>query len=171
MSDFKRLYDFDELLGRHFTKMRRAVEVCTVLNYSFEMSDDEERKLDAQWRGIAGRATKEGREIIQIQLCETPIDEAMRNYLAETDAYFRAFGEKLRVIALEDFQRLSQGWDLTDQLWVIDGKTAILSSFAEDGVLLDIEEVRDAKLLREATELCERALSASLPAGEFLGKY
>lgn len=171
MGDFQRLYDFDELLGKHFAKMRRAVEVCTVLNYSFDTSEDEEKRLDAQWRGIAGKAAKEGKEIIQIQLCETPVDEEMRNYLTETDSHFRTFGEKLRVIALEDFQRQSQGWDLTDQLWVIDGKTAILSSFAEDGVLMDYGEVRDAKLRMEAVELSERALRASLPAGDFLRKY
>jgi hypothetical protein len=171
MSDFERLYEFSELLGRHFSKMRRAVEVCTVQNYSLDLSGDDEKKLNAQWRGIAGRAAKEGKEIIQIQLCETPIDAEMLKYLTETDVYFRTFGEKFRVISQDVFQRISQGWDLTDQFWVIDGKVAIVSSFAEDGELLGNEEIADKKLSREIAELSEKALAASLPPDEFIAKY
>jgi hypothetical protein len=171
MGDFERLYDFDELLGRHFSKMKRAIEVCTVQNYSFDLSEEDEKRLNAQWRGIAGRAAKEGKEIIQVQLCETPIDEEMRSYLRETDAYFRTFGEKFRVISQEVFQRISNGWDLTDQFWVIDKKTAIVSSFAEDGELLGNEEIADKKLIQEIAELGEKALAASLPPDEFIRKY
>ena len=171
MSDFERLYGFAERLGRHFSKMRRAVEVCTVLNYSFDLSEDEEKKLNAQWQGIAGRAAREGKEIIQVQLCETPLDDEMRGYLTETAAYFRTFGEKFYVISVADFDRIGRGWDVTDQFWAIDGKAAIVSSFAEDGELLSDEEVTDAKLLREIVELGERVLSIALPPAEFIRKY
>lgn len=171
MSDFERLYGFAERLDRRFAGAKRAVEVCTVQNYLFDLSEEDESKLDAQWRGIVSRAVEKGTEVIQVQLCETPVGDEMRDYLIETDAYFGKLGEKFRVISLADFERISKDWDLTDQFWVIDGRIAIVSSFAEDGELLGDEEISDKKLSREAAELGERTLAASLPPAEFIRKY
>lgn len=171
MGDFERLYDFAERLGRRFKGMRRAVEVCTVQTYLFDLSGEDEKRLNAQWKGIVTEAAREGGEIIQIQLCETPVADDMKDYLTETDAYFKTIGEKFRAISQDAFERMANGWDLTDQFWVIDGRTAIVSSFAEDGELLGDEEIADAERSREIARVCEEALTASLPAEEFIWKY
>ena len=171
MSDFERAYNFNELLKKYFSKMESAVEVCTVQDYSFNLSKDEEKKLGTQWRDIAGRAVKEGKEVMQIQLCDTPLTDEMRRYLIKSNAYLRVFGEKFCVIPLRDFQKISEGWDLTKQFWVIDGKTVIITNFTRHGKPINCEESNNEQLSKRAIGLCVKVVSAAQPFDEFIEKY
>lgn len=170
VGDFEILHGLAEALGRRFRGMRRAIEVCAVQNCSFDLTEEEEAELDAQWEAIVRKAAGSGGEVIQVQVCETPLEDDMIEYLRYAGAQFGALGERLLVVSDEDFRRMSGGWDMTRQFWSVDGRFAIVSSFTKEGRLLGNDEVTDRRESEEIARLAERALSLALPPEEFIDR-
>jgi hypothetical protein len=168
MNDFDRMYLCDELLARKFSGAKRAIEICTVQDYNFSFTPEEEEKLTAQWSGIIRKAIANGTEITQIQLCTVPISQKMKAYLAETDAHFKRFGEKFYVISQADFEMISDGWPLTRQIWNIDDKKVIFADFTENGKMPGEEEPTDAKSKQKAINISKKSLELALKPEEFL---